>query len=42
MKSLKTISDEWLNTIWWSSRLSGIFIIKECVEFSLIFFDTEK
>ena len=35
IKSLKSISDEWFISICWSSPLFGIFIIKECVQFSL-------
>ena len=42
IKSLKSISYEWLNAICWSSRLSQIFIKKWCAEFSLTFFGTEK
>ena len=41
-KSLKPVSDEWFNAICWSSLLSGIFIIKKCVEFSLTSFGTLK
>ena len=41
IKSLKSISDEWLNVIFWSSPLFGIFMIKKCVEFSLKSFDTK-
>ena len=36
------MSDEWLNAIFWSSCLFGIFIIKYCVEFSVIFFGAAK
>ena len=42
MKSWKSMSDEWLNAIFWSSCLFGIFIIKYCVEFSVIFFGAAK
>ena len=42
MKSWKSMSDEWLNAIFWSSYLFGIFIIKYCVECSVIFFDAAK
>ena len=41
-KSLKWISDEWLDRICWSSRLLGIFIIKYCAEFSLKYFGRVK
>ena len=34
----KSTSDEWLGEICWSSRLLGIFIIKNCVVFSHTFF----
>ena len=36
------MSDEWFNTICWSSVLLGIFIIKFCVAFSLIVLSTLK
>ena len=42
MKSLKSLSDEWFNTICWSFLLLGIFIIKKCLEFSLTSFGTLK
>ena len=32
------MSDEWFDAIWWIFRLFGIFIIKECIEFSLTSF----
>ena len=35
MKYLKSISDERLDAIYWSSLLLGIFMIKQCVAFSL-------
>ena len=34
---LKSISDEWFNAVCWSFCLSEAFIIKQSVEFSLIF-----
>ena len=37
-----SMSDEWLNAIYWSSPLFGIFIMKQCVEFSLIFLGKAK
>ena len=40
MKSLELISDEWFSTIYWSSLLVGIFIMKKWVEFSLTSFGT--
>ena len=40
IKVLKTISDEWLYAICWSSFLLGIFIIKKRVLFILISFGT--
>ena len=42
MKPLKPISDEWFDAICWSSLLFGIFIIKNCGEFSITFFGTWK
>ena len=42
MKSLKSILDEWLEVICWSSLLLGIFMIKQCVVFSLIVLGTLK
>ena len=33
MRTLKSISDEWLHAICWSSLLLGIFIIQWCVAF---------
>ena len=36
MELLKLMSDEWLDAIFWSSRLLGIFMIKESAAFSLI------
>ena len=36
------MSDEWFSAIWQSSLLSGIFMIKKWVEFSLISFGTLK
>ena len=42
LKLLKSISDEWLIAVFWSSQLFGIFMIKKCVVFSLISFDREK
>ena len=42
IKSLKSISDEWLDTICWSSCFFRIFIITLCVEFSLMFLGTGK
>ena len=34
--------DKWFNAICWSSLLLGIFMIKQCVVFNLIFFGTLK
>ena len=42
MKSWGVMSDEWFSAIWQSSLLSGIFMIKKWVEFSLISFGTLK
>ena len=42
MKSWKSMSDEWLNATLWSSCLFGTFIIKYCVERSVIFFGAAK
>ena len=42
MKSLVLISAEWFNTIYWGSLLSGLFMIKKWVEFSLTSFGTLK
>ena len=42
MKSLKSISDEWFNTIFWNSLLFEIFMITKCAEFSLTSFGTLK
>ena len=42
MKSLKSVSDKWLNVICWGSCLFGIFIWKKCVQFSLTPFATGK
>ena len=42
VKSLKGISGEWLVVICWSFCLFAIFIIKYCVELSLICFGTLK
>ena len=42
MMYLKSISDEWLNAICWSSRFLEIFIIRQCLEIGLIVFSTEK
>ena len=36
------MSDEWFYTIFWSSISLGIFMIKQCVEFSLIVLNTLK
>ena len=41
-KSVKSISDEWLNTMCWNSCVFRISTIELCVEFSLIFFGIEK
>ena len=40
MKSLKSMSDEWLDGICWSFLLLGIFMIKQCVALSLIVLGT--
>ena len=42
IKSLNSVSENWLNSICWSSNLFGIFIKKYCVEFNLTFFGTVK
>ena len=42
IKSLKSVSDKCVGAISWSSFLLGIFIIKECLEFSLIALGTFK
>ena len=42
MKSLNSISDEWFDAICWSSLLLGIFMIKQCVGFSIIVLGTLK
>ena len=39
---LKSLSGKRLNAVCWSSCLFGIFITEKCVQFSLIFFRTEK
>ena len=38
LRSVKPMSDEWLDTTCWNCRLFRIFMIKWCVEFSVIFF----
>ena len=42
MKSLKSMSDEWLDAFCYSSPLFGIFMLKLCVGFSLIVLDDSK
>ena len=39
-KSLKSMSDEWLDVICWSSLVLRIVMIKQCVAFSLIVLGT--
>ena len=34
--------DEWLYAVCWSSLFIGVFILKKCVVFSLIFFGSLK
>ena len=38
-KYLRSISDEWLNATCWVLSLFGIFRIKYCVKYSLIFLE---
>ena len=40
--SLKSMSGEWLEAIFLSSNLLGIFMIKQCIVFSLIVLGTLK
>ena len=42
LKFLKSMSHEWFNAICWICLLFGIFMIKKCVEFSLISFGILK
>ena len=42
IKSLKWISDEWFDAVYWSSLLFGLFMTKRWVEFSLTSFGTLK
>ena len=42
MKTFRSITDEWFNSVCESSLLFGIFMIKKCVEFSLTSFGTLK
>ena len=36
------MSHAWLTAIYWNSNLLRTFMMKECVEFSLLFFGTAK
>ena len=42
MKSLNLISDKGFDAIFWSTVLLGIFMIKQCVAFSVIVLGTSK
>ena len=42
MKTLTSISDKWFNAVCLGSLLLGICMIKQCVVFSLILFNTLK